>query len=69
MLSFTSHTSSETMTKRTRRTFSANFRLTRSIGVVKQGCSVIEVAKAMKVSKSAADKWCRQLKQDQKSVS
>ncbi len=38
------------MTKRTRRTFSPEFKL--------------EAAKAMNVSKSAMDKWVRQLKQE-----
>ena len=52
------------MTKRTRRTFSANFKLEAAQLVVDQNYSVIEAAKAMNVSKSAMDKWVRQLKQE-----
>lgn len=52
------------MTKRTRRTFSADFKLEAAQLVVDQNYSVIEAAKAMNVSKSAMDKWVRQLKQE-----
>ncbi len=52
------------MTKRTRRTFSPEFKLEAAQLVVDQGYSVDEAAKAMNVSKSAMDKWVRQLKQE-----
>ena len=50
------------MTKRTRRTFSPEFKLEAAQLVVDQGYSMVEAAKAMNVSKSAMDKWVRQLK-------
>ncbi|MGL0926215.1 transposase, partial [Vibrio vulnificus] len=49
------------MTKRTRRTFSPEFKLEAAQLVVDQGYSVVEASKAMNVSKSAMDKWVRQL--------
>jgi transposase len=49
------------MTKRTRRTFSPEFKLEAEQLVVDQGYSVDEAAKAMNVSRSAMDKWVRQL--------
>ena len=52
------------MTKRTRRTFSPEFKLEAAQLVVDQSYSVAEAAKAMNVSKSAMDKWARQLKQE-----
>jgi len=52
------------MTKRTRRTFSPEFKLEAAQLVVDQGYSMVEAAKAMNVSKSAMDKWVRQLKQE-----
>lgn len=57
------------MTKRTRRTFSPEFKLEAAQLVVDQGYSVDEAAKAMNVSKSAMDKWVRQLKQERKGIS
>lgn len=52
------------MTKRTRRTFSAEFKLE----AAHQNYSVVEAAKAMGVGKSTMDKWVRQLKQERKGV-
>lgn len=56
------------MTKRTRRNFSPEFKLEAAQLVVDQGYSVVEAAKAMNVSKSAMDKWVRQLKQERQGV-
>ncbi|GAD81048.1 putative transposase [Vibrio ezurae NBRC 102218] len=56
------------MTKRTRRTFSPEFKLESAQLVVDQGYSVDEAAKAMNVSRSAMDKWVRQLKQERKGI-
>ena len=56
------------MTKRTRRTFSPEFKLEAAQLVVDQGYSVVEAAKAMNVSKSAMDKWVKQLKQERQGV-
>ncbi|PMG02930.1 transposase [Vibrio breoganii] len=56
------------MTKRTRRTFSPEFKLESAQLVVDQGYTVVEAAKAMNVSKSAMDKWVRQLKQERQGV-
>lgn len=56
------------MTKRTRRTFSLEFKLEAAQLVVDQGYSVDEAAKAMNVSRSAMDKWVRQLKQERKGI-
>jgi len=50
------------MTKNTRRTFSPEFRLESALLVVDQGYTVREACEAMNVSKSAIDKWVRQLK-------
>ncbi|MFV0447256.1 MAG: transposase, partial [Vibrio sp.] len=54
------------MTNRTRRTFSAEFKLEAAQLVTEHGYSVIEAAKAMNVSQSAMDRWVRQLKQEQR---
>jgi transposase len=56
------------MTKRTRRTFSPEFKLEAAQLVTEQGYSVTEAAAAMNVSKSAMDKWVRQLKQEQQGI-
>ncbi|OED90441.1 IS3 family transposase, partial [Vibrio breoganii] len=56
------------MTKRTRRTFSPEFKLEAAQLVTDQGYTVVEAAKAMNVSKSAMDKWVRQLKQERQGV-
>ena len=52
------------MTKRTRPTYSPEFRLEAAQLVVGQGYSVREAATAMNVSQSAMDKWVRQLKSE-----
>ena len=56
------------MTKRTRRTFSAEFKLEAAQLVLDQNYTVVEAAKAMGVGKSTMDKWVRQLKQERKGV-
>jgi transposase len=56
----------ETMTKRTRRTFSAEFKLEAAQLVLDQNYTVVEAA--MGVGKSTMDKWVRQLKQERKGV-
>ena len=56
------------MTKRTRRTFSPEFKLEAAQLVVDQGYSMVEAAKAMNLSKSAMDKWVRQLKQERQGI-
>ncbi|MDD1830273.1 transposase, partial [Photobacterium sp. ZSDE20] len=57
------------MTKRSRRTFSPEFKLEAAQLVIDQGYSVAEAAKAMNVGKSTMDKWVRQLKEEQQGVS
>ncbi|WP_332405501.1 IS3 family transposase [Vibrio metschnikovii] len=52
------------MTKRTRRLFSAEFKLEAAQLVLDQNYSVTEAAQAMNVGKSTMDKWVRQLKQE-----
>uniref|UniRef100_UPI000478790A IS3 family transposase n=2 Tax=Aliagarivorans taiwanensis TaxID=561966 RepID=UPI000478790A len=52
------------MTKRTRPTYSAEFRLESAQLVLDQGYSVREAAEAMNVGKSTMDKWVRQLKDE-----
>ncbi len=56
------------MTKGTRRTFTPEFRLESAQLVVDQGYSIREAASAMNVSKSALDKWVRQLKNERNGV-
>lgn len=57
------------MTKQTRRTFSAEFKLEAAQLVVDQNYSMIEAAEAMNVGKSTMDRWGRQLKQERKGIS
>lgn len=52
------------LTKRTRRLFSAEFKLEAAQLVLDQNYSVTEAAQAMNVGKSTMDKWVRQLKQE-----
>jgi len=52
------------MNKSSRPTYTAEFKLEAAQLVVDQNYSVIEAAKSMGVSKSAMDKWVRQLKQE-----
>jgi transposase len=57
------------MTKNTRPTYSTEFKLEAAQLVVDGDHSVREAAELMNVSKSAMDKWVRQLKQERKGVS
>ena len=50
------------MKKRTRRLFSAEFKLEAAQLVLDQNHTVKEAAQAMNVGKSTMDKWVRQLK-------
>ncbi len=52
------------MTKRTRRLFSAEFKLEVAQLVLDQNYSVVEAAQAMSVGKSTMDKWVRQLRDE-----
>ncbi len=52
------------MTKRTRPTFSPEFKLESAQLVIDQGYSVREAAEAMNVGKSTMDKWVRQLREE-----
>lgn len=52
------------MTKRTRRLFSAEFKLESAQLVLDQNYSIIEAAQAMNVGKSTMDKWVRQLREE-----
>ena len=52
------------MSKRTRRTFSPEFRLEAAQLIVDQGRSIREAADAMGVGKSTMDKWVRQLRSE-----
>lgn len=52
------------MKKPSRPTYTAEFKLEAAQLVVDQNYSTIEAAKSMGVSKSAMDKWVRQLKQE-----
>ena len=58
----------ETMTKRTRRTFSAEFKREAAELVLEQNYTIIEAATAMGVGKSTMDKWVRQLRQEQQGI-
>jgi transposase len=57
------------MTKHTRPTYSAEFKLEAAQLVVDDSYSVREAAEAMNVSKSAMDKWVRQLKKERNGIS
>jgi len=52
------------MTKRTRRLFSAEFKLESAQLVLDQNYSIVEAAQAMNVGKSTMDKWVRQLREE-----
>ena len=52
------------MTKRTRPTYSPEFRLEVAQEVVDKGRAVKEVADSLGLGKSTVDKWSRQLKQE-----
>lgn len=55
--------------QRTKRTFSAEFKLEAARLVCEQSYTVREAAAAMGVGKSTMDKWVRQLRQEQLGVS
>lgn len=57
------------MTKKTRRNFSAEFRLEVAQLVVDQGYTHEEAAKAMNVGNSTVGKWVKQLRQERKGQS
>ncbi|WP_139151798.1 IS3 family transposase [Shewanella colwelliana] len=52
------------MKKRTRRLFSAEFKLESAQLVLDQNYSIVEAAQAMSVGKSTMDKWVRQLREE-----
>ncbi len=56
------------MTKRTRRTFSPEFKLESAQLVLDQDYSSSEAAAAMNVSKSVMDKWVRQLRAERQGI-
>ena len=56
------------MNKKTRPTFSPEFRLECAQLVVDQGYSVAKAAQAMGVGKSTMDKWVRQLREERAGV-
>ena len=56
------------MKRRTRPTFSPEFRLEAAQLVVDQGRSIREAADAMGVGKSTMDKWVRQLRAEREGV-
>jgi transposase len=56
------------MSKKTRPTFTPEFRLEVAQLVLDQGYSIREAAEAMKVGKSTVDKWVRQLTQERQGV-
>lgn len=56
------------MNKRTRRTFSAEFKLEAANLVIEQGYSIREASRAMNVGKSTLDKWVRQLRSEQQGI-
>ncbi len=56
------------MTRKTRPTFTPEFRLEAAQLVVDQQYTIREAAKAMSVGKSTMDKWARQLKKERNGV-
>lgn len=56
------------MNKRTRRTFSAEFKLEAASLVTEQGYTVKQASQAMNVGNSTMDKWVRQLRSEQKGI-
>ena len=57
------------MTKQKKPTYSAEFKLEAAQLVVDEGSTVSEAAQAMGVSKSAMNKWVRQLKNERQGLS
>lgn len=56
------------MNRKTRPTFSLEFRLECAQLVVDQGYSIAKAAQAMNVGKSTMDKWVRQLREERAGV-
>ena len=56
------------MTKRTRPTYTPEFKFEAAQLVVDKGYSVREAAEAMNVGKSSMDKWVRQLKNERQGI-
>ncbi len=56
------------MSKRTRQTYSPEFRLEVAQEIVDKGRSIREVADSLGLGKSTVDKWARQLKQERNGV-
>ncbi len=56
------------MNKRTRRTFSAEFKLEVASLVIEQGYSTRQASEAMNVGKPTMDKWVRQVRSEQKGI-
>lgn len=56
------------MNRRTRPTFSSEFRLEAAQLVTEKGYSIRQAADAMGVGKSTMDKWVRQLKNEHKGI-
>jgi transposase len=56
------------MNKRTRRTFSAEFKLEAASLVTEQGYAVKQASQAMNVGNSTMDKWVRQVRNEQKGI-
>ena len=56
------------MTRRTRSTFTPEFKLEAAQLVVDKGYSIREAAEAMNVGKSSMDKWVRQLRGERNGV-
>lgn len=52
------------MKKRTRRLFSAEFKLESAQLMLDQNYSIVEASQAMNVGKSTMDKWVRQLREE-----
>ena len=57
------------MNSRTRPTYSAEFKLETAQLVVDENYSVRDASEAVGVSKSAVDKWVRQLKKERRGIS
>ena len=56
------------MNRKTRPTFTAEFRLEAAQLVTEKGYTIREAAEAMGVGKSTMDKWVRQLKDEQRGI-
>ena len=56
------------MSKRTRRTFSPEFRLESALLVVDQRYSIKDAASAVGVAESTMDKWVRQLREERQGL-